>query len=68
VMASSGEGGSGAGALSFEGRPWKLASGVPVPEDVAVAWPSATFDSGTIAGSTGCNRLTYTAAQPQFSG
>ena len=43
---------------SFEGRPWVLASGVALPQDVAVDRPSATFESGTVAGSTGCNRYT----------
>lgn len=49
------EGGSDAG--SFEGQPWVLTSGIDVPQDVAVVWPSATFEDGTVAGSTGCNQL-----------
>jgi heat shock protein HslJ len=49
------EGGSDAGTL--EGRPWVLTSGVDVPQDVAVAWPSATFADGTVSGSTGCNQF-----------
>lgn len=49
------EGGSDAGTL--EGQPWVLTSGIDVPQDVAVAWPSATFEDGTVAGSTGCNQF-----------
>jgi heat shock protein HslJ len=41
------DGGAAAGAPSFEGVPWTLASG-----------PSATFADGTVSGSTGCNRFT----------
>ncbi len=48
------EGGSDAGAL--EGQPWVLTSGIDVPQDVAVVWPSATFEDGTVGGSTGCNQ------------
>jgi heat shock protein HslJ len=44
--------------LSFEARPWVLSSGIPLPQDVAVVRPSATFESGTVSGSTGCNRYT----------
>ncbi len=47
-----------AGAASFEGRPWVLASGIPFPQDVAIVRPSATFEGGTVSGSTGCNRYT----------
>lgn len=43
-------------ASSFENQPWVLTSGVPVPQDVAIAWPSATFAGGSVVGSTGCNR------------
>lgn len=49
------DGGSDAGTL--EGQPWVLTSGIDVPQDVAVAWPSATFEDGTVSGSTGCNQL-----------
>ncbi len=55
-----GEEGGGKGATSFEGQPWVLASGVAVPEDAAVAPPSATFEGGTVGRSTGCNRYTAT--------
>ena len=50
--------GSGADAASLEGQPWVLASGVPFPQDVAFTRPSATFEAGTVGGSTGCNRYT----------
>ena len=46
------EGGATAGAESFEGVAWMLASG-----------PSATFEDGTVAGSTGCNRFTASYTQ-----
>ncbi len=48
------EGGSDAG--TFEGQPWVLTAGIDVPQDVAVVWPSATFEDGTVSGSTGCNQ------------
>ena len=50
AMAGCGEGddpGAAAGAPSFEGVPWVTDSGA-----------SATFDAGTVAGSTGCNQFT----------
>ena len=52
-----GDGDSVADASSIEGVPWVLASGVDVAgwEEVA---PSATFEGGRVAGSTGCNRYT----------
>ena len=50
----------GADPALFESQPWVLVSGIDLPADVAVSMPSATFDAGTVAGSTGCNR--YTAA------
>jgi heat shock protein HslJ len=43
-------------APSVEGQPWVLVSGVSVPQDVAVVWPSALLENGTIGGTTGCNR------------
>jgi heat shock protein HslJ len=46
------------GAAPIEGRPWVLASGIPFPQDVAIVRPSATFESGRVSGSTGCNRYT----------
>ena len=50
---------SSADASSLEGVAWVLASGVDVEgwEEVA---PSATFENGRLAGSTGCNRFTTT--------
>ncbi len=51
-------GGDDGGAMepaSFEGQPWVLASGFDEPQDVAATRPSATFESGTVGGSTGCN-------------
>jgi heat shock protein HslJ len=52
-----GDGDNVADASSIEGVPWVLSSGVDVAgwEEVA---PSATFEGGRIAGSTGCNRFT----------
>jgi heat shock protein HslJ len=35
-----------------------LASGIPLPQDLKVTRPSATFERGTVGGSTGCNRYT----------
>lgn len=48
---------SPAEASPLVGVPWVLASGVDVEgwEDVA---PSASFEDGKVAGSTGCNRFT----------
>jgi heat shock protein HslJ len=48
-----------ADASSLEGVAWVLAPGVDVEgwEDVA---PSATFENGRLAGTTGCNRFTTT--------
>ena len=43
---------------AFESRPWVLTAGIPFPQDVAIVRPSATFDDGTVGGSTGCNRYT----------
>lgn len=60
VLALAGCGGedeSGADASLLEGVPWVLASGVDVEGWEAVA-PSASFEGGTMAGSTGCNRYT----------
>jgi heat shock protein HslJ len=44
------------GASSLEDVPWVLASGIDIEgwEEVA---PSATFEDGKVAGSTGCNRF-----------
>ena len=47
-----------ADVASFEGQPWVLTSGVDVPQDVEITWPSATFAGGTVGGSTGRNRFT----------
>ena len=58
VAACGGGDGGGTDAATFEGQPWVLTSGIDVPQDVAVTWPSATFEGGTVAGSTGCNRYT----------
>jgi heat shock protein HslJ len=54
--------GSSPDPSSLQGIPWVLASGVSV-EGWEEAAPSATFEGGTVAGSTGCNRFTasYTA-------
>ena len=41
----------------LEGVQWKLASGVDVAGWEAVA-PTAVFEGGRMAGSTGCNRYT----------
>jgi heat shock protein HslJ len=41
----------------LEGIPWVLASGLDV-EGWEEAAPSATFEDGRVAGSTGCNRYT----------
>jgi heat shock protein HslJ len=41
---------------AFESRPWVLTAGIPFPQDVAIVRPSATFEAGTVGGSTGCNR------------
>jgi heat shock protein HslJ len=46
-----------AGPASFEGVPWVLASGLDVAGFESAA-PSATFEDGTVGGSTGCNRYT----------
>ena len=42
---------------ALEGTPWVLASGLDV-EGWEEAAPSATFEDGRVAGSTGCNRYT----------
>ena len=42
----------------LRGQPLVLVSGIDLPQDVAVARPSATFENETVAGSTGCNRFT----------
>jgi heat shock protein HslJ len=42
---------------ALEGVPWVLASGLEV-EGWEEAPPSATFEDGRVAGSTGCNRYT----------
>ena len=42
----------------LEGQPLVLVSGVDLPQDAAVARPSATFENETVSGSTGCNRYT----------
>ena len=41
---------------TLESTPWLLASGIDVEGWEAVA-PSATFERGRVAGSTGCNRF-----------
>ena len=43
-------------ALSLEGTPWLLSSGIDVDGWEAVA-PSAAFEAGTVSGSSGCNRF-----------
>jgi heat shock protein HslJ len=48
-------------AAALEGVPWVLASGLDV-EGWEEAPPSATFEGGTVAGSTGCNRFTASYA------
>jgi heat shock protein HslJ len=45
-----------ADASALEGTPWVLASGLDVAGWEAAA-PSATFEGGRVAGSTGCNRF-----------
>ena len=47
-----------ADVLLLEGQPLVLVSGVDLPQDAAVARPSATFENVTVSGSTGCNRYT----------
>ncbi len=42
--------------MELEGRSWVLLSGIAVPQDVVVTWPSVTFSEGRVAGTTGCNR------------
>ena len=46
---------------ALEGIPWVLASGLDV-EGWEESAPSATFEDGRVAGSTGCNRFTGTYA------
>jgi heat shock protein HslJ len=58
VPARGGNDGSSADAASLESQPWVLVSGIAVPQDAAIVWPSATFENGTLAGSTGCCRYT----------
>jgi heat shock protein HslJ len=53
-----GDDGGGANTASFEGQPWVLVSGIPLPQDVAIKWPTATFENGMVSGSTGCNQYT----------
>lgn len=52
----------GTAGSPLEDTPWVLVSGsnVEIPDDV---WPSAVFQEGRVAGSTGCNRFgaPYTA-------
>lgn len=50
--------GGAADADLLEGIPWVLASGIDLPQDVALTMPTALFDAGTVSGSTGCNRYT----------
>ena len=53
------DGGNGsADAALLKGQPLVLVSGIDLPQDAAVARPSATFENETVAGSTGCNRYT----------
>jgi heat shock protein HslJ len=47
----------GSTAVSLEGTPWVLVSGLGLGEATGAA-PSAMFQDGTVAGSTGCNRFT----------
>ena len=49
--------GSSGDPSTLEGVPWVLVSGVDV-EGWEQAAPSATFEDGKVAGSTGCNRFT----------
>ena len=58
VTGCGGDDSGGTDPASFESQPWVLVSGVDLPADVAVSAPSATFDGGTVSGSTGCNRYT----------
>ena len=51
-----GEGEAPADPAALEGTPWVLASGLDVEGWETVA-PSATFEGGRVAGSTGCNRF-----------
>lgn len=44
--------------IPFEETQWILASGIPLPQDVAITRPTACFEDGTVFGSTGCNRYT----------
>jgi heat shock protein HslJ len=54
-----GDGGTSADAAALlKGQPLVLVSGIDLPQDAAVARPSATFENETVAGSTGCNRYT----------
>jgi heat shock protein HslJ len=58
VSGCGGADGGGADVSSLEGKPWVLTSGVSLPQGDTVATPSASFKSGTVGGSTGCNRYT----------
>lgn len=54
---------------AFEGTSWILASGIPFPQDVPIARPSASFDAGTVSGFAGCNRYSggYTVDGPTLT-
>lgn len=56
VSGCAGDDGGGSDPGALEGQPWVLTSGINVPQDVAFAWPSATFEDGTVSGFTGCNQ------------
>jgi heat shock protein HslJ len=50
---------AGTQAAGIEGVPWVLESGAGIRAGAAPA-PTATFEGGTVSGSTGCNRFTGT--------
>jgi heat shock protein HslJ len=47
---------------SFEGQPWVLVAGIPIPAEAGGTRPSALFADGRLGGSTGCNRYTTSYA------
>jgi heat shock protein HslJ len=50
---------AGTQPADIEGVPWVLEHGAGI-QDGAGAAPTATFDGGTVSGTTGCNRFTGT--------
>jgi heat shock protein HslJ len=64
VVSVCGGGENGRGAAAFEGVPLVLSASSPGFVAHAFGWeeapPSATFEDGTVSGSTGCNAFTAT--------